>query len=668
MRRQRSAHRKILLVAVLMVIAASGCIKPVLPPQVTLQLPRRQTDAVQGKTIVIDPGHGGPELGAVGSNGLKEAEVNLGVALYLWGYLKDAGANPILTRTTDAGLYQQEPFILKNDLQARSDLSNVCGADLFVSVHHNSDALHTQRDDLMVFYKLSDSGQSRDVARDVCAGLEEKLGPGKAIIQAGNFYVLRSTSAPAILGEASFMTTKTNATMLAYHRTLAAEAAGYFMGICNYYQKGIPRITMLYPPQDAAITETRPEIRCSVYPGADNASLDATSITLQLDGKPVTSFQVRDKDIVYVPAEPLPNGPHQYCLAARNSSGNVSPRQCSSFTVAMPPRQVIVTPMLPAIPADGTAWTPITIEVGDALGRPVADGTRISLSASAGRLDNSTLATVAGRAQTLLRADSAQKQVTVKAQAGDAAGNGTLCFGAPEQGLLLLRIQGPSGNPLSDATLMRNGRQIAVSDAAGFAHDRAASAAEATYRIHKKGYLPSNISVSLVPGTFTAQTAALIPVDGGVFFGRTVMLDPAGSTPEALPILSALKDRIESAGGRAVLAWEEPPAPSDNKKVLLAGEERADIFLSVARSGTTASARYYYKSEKGADLAGLIARMLSQDKLCGRKECTADAAFDEILIHTAMPAVRVRVPEKLRASEAAVAESLYRALRELFRQ
>lgn len=656
-----------MLVAVLILIAVPGCIKPILPPQVTLQLTRRQTSAVQGKTIVIDPGHGGPEFGAVGSNGLKEAEVNLGVALYLWGFLKDAGANPVLTRSTDAGVYQEEPFDLKSDLQARSDLSNFCEADLFVSVHHNSDVRHTRRDDVIVFYKMSDSGQSRDLARDVCAGLKEKLSPGKAVIQAGNFHVLRNTSVPAILGEASFMTTKTNANMLAYHRTLAAEAAGYFLGICTYYQKGVPRITSFHP-QDTTIAETQPEIRCRVYPGADNASVDAASVMLQLDGKSVTLFQVMDQDILFVPPEPLANGPHEYCVAMRNTSGNISPRQCAAFTVALPPRHITVTPLLPVIPADGAAWTPLTIEVFDAPGRPVADGTTISLSSTAGRLDNSTLATVAGKARTLLRSDTAKRQVTVKARSGEVSGSGTLCLGTPKEGLLMVRIQGPSGNPLPHAALMRNDRQIALSDEAGFAHDRAEAAAEATYRIYKKGYLPSSFSVSLSPGTFTAQTVVLAPVDGGVFFGRTVMLDPAGSTKQAFPILCALKDMIENAGGRAVLTWKEPPAPSENKKVLRAGEEKADVFLSIARSGKTASARYYYKSEKGEALARVVVRMFSQDKLCGRKECTADAAFDEILIHTAMPAVCVRVPEKPRASESAVAESIYRAFRELFRQ
>jgi len=45
-----------------------------------------------GRTIVIDPGHGGAFDGALGADSLREADANLGVALYLWGLCTDAGA------------------------------------------------------------------------------------------------------------------------------------------------------------------------------------------------------------------------------------------------------------------------------------------------------------------------------------------------------------------------------------------------------------------------------------------------------------------------------------------------------------------------------------------------------------------------------------------------
>ena len=60
------------------------------------------TEPFQGRQILIDPGHGGYFRGAVGQGGLTEAEVNLGVALYLQGMLQWAGAEVRLTRTPHA--------------------------------------------------------------------------------------------------------------------------------------------------------------------------------------------------------------------------------------------------------------------------------------------------------------------------------------------------------------------------------------------------------------------------------------------------------------------------------------------------------------------------------------------------------------------------------------
>src|SRR5262245_785453 len=56
------------------------------------------TSPLRGRRIVIDPGHGGRFDGTEGPSATREADVNLGVGLYLWGLLHDAGADARLTR------------------------------------------------------------------------------------------------------------------------------------------------------------------------------------------------------------------------------------------------------------------------------------------------------------------------------------------------------------------------------------------------------------------------------------------------------------------------------------------------------------------------------------------------------------------------------------------
>ncbi len=81
------------------------------------------------RTVVIDPGHGGPDPGTVGKSGLQEKEINLAVALALKKLLKDkAGIDAVLTRESD----------VNPGLDARTVIANQKRADLFISIHTNA--------------------------------------------------------------------------------------------------------------------------------------------------------------------------------------------------------------------------------------------------------------------------------------------------------------------------------------------------------------------------------------------------------------------------------------------------------------------------------------------------------------------------------------------------
>jgi len=89
---------------------------------------------ITGKRVVIvDPGHGGSDPGAIGPTGLKECEVTLKVALYLETLLKNAGIPVYLTRNKDE-------FI---SLENRSNFANQKNGFVFVSLHVNS-AIHNR--------------------------------------------------------------------------------------------------------------------------------------------------------------------------------------------------------------------------------------------------------------------------------------------------------------------------------------------------------------------------------------------------------------------------------------------------------------------------------------------------------------------------------------------
>ena len=640
-----------------------GCLGIVPPPASTLDLSLLDTSPVKGKIIVIDPGHGEPELGAIGFKGLRESETNLGVALCLWGLLKNAGAIPILTRTTNRCVLADNEFLLKQDLQARSDISNKYKADLFISIHHNSAIKNRGRNDLIVFYKMTDSGASRDIAGEINKSLNNKLQPQSAAIRPGNYHVLRKTEAPAVLGEASFMSNKKNEALLSFHRTLALEAEGYFTGIINYYKKGVPEITFSCLDNATAT----PEITAHILPGSLDTSISTSSIKLSLDGCTAASFsfQKDNNQLYFVPRDPLLNGIHRLCLSAKNLSGNVS-KKCFSFKISLPPKQLKLRSLFPVIPADGMSVTPVDIEVLDHLNRPVIDGEMVSLSTTGGMLLNTSVSAKKGRARAVLISGEKQQEVTVVAKSGNASSFCRVKFGVPKEALFMATIREPSGRPVEKVNLIRNNRMVGSSDLNGFVYDSVDDINKVSYMLTKKGYKSLMFSSPVSRGRMTVENMVLQPVDKGVFFNRIIILDPAGSSLQTLPMIFELKKMIENAGGTAVLTWETPPAPSNRQRVISIGKEKADIFLTVEIAANKILAGYYFKSQKGKSYAETLSSNLKKNKLFANKKSGIVTSTRYVTIHTAMPAVWLCLPSSSVSTPKQAARNIYEAFAVLF--
>lgn len=90
------------------------------------------------KVVVLDPGHGGDEIGAA-RNGVTEKESNLDFALRVEKLLVAQGIDVVLTRDVDKRAADQIAGFTatRSDLQARIDLANKAGGDVFVSIHSN---------------------------------------------------------------------------------------------------------------------------------------------------------------------------------------------------------------------------------------------------------------------------------------------------------------------------------------------------------------------------------------------------------------------------------------------------------------------------------------------------------------------------------------------------
>ena len=129
--------------------------------------------------LVIDPGHGGMDGGAVGNEGTLEKDVNLKVALFLKEIAEQNGKQVILTRSEDVSLHTTDSKKVRD--QKRSDLENRRttlqnnSQGIFISIHMNKYDSKTVRG-AQVFYADNDS--SRNLANKIQASLINGLADG----------------------------------------------------------------------------------------------------------------------------------------------------------------------------------------------------------------------------------------------------------------------------------------------------------------------------------------------------------------------------------------------------------------------------------------------------------------------------------------------------------
>ncbi len=226
------------------------------------------------RTIAIDPGHGGSEVGAAQTllNGtiVREKEVNLKIALGLRDLLQANGYRVVLTRETDSGasgLSGEPPggySRTRADLQGRIDIANNAKADLFVSIHNNGSADPLQSGTEVWYckdrpfadasfvlaqlvleslvseitatgYNVRNRGMKEDASFRVWQGRSYHLfvlGPPRT-----EPAITRAAQMPGILVETLFISNPTEASLLARDDVLDAIAEGYYQGIVAYFEQ-----------------------------------------------------------------------------------------------------------------------------------------------------------------------------------------------------------------------------------------------------------------------------------------------------------------------------------------------------------------------------------------------------------------------------------------------
>ena len=216
------------------------------------------------RRVVVDPGHGGHDPGAVGPSGLQEKDVVLAIGLKLRALLKEElGLDVVMTRSTDV-------FI---PLEERTAIANKVNADLFLSVHANAapnrfasgietyylnlaktekvaqlaakengtslekvSVLQAILFDLMANYKLNDSAHLADeVQKSLHKKVRARYSDVKNLgVKQGPFYVLVGATMPSILVETAFLSNAQEESRLKETAYQEMAAEGILEGVRSY--------------------------------------------------------------------------------------------------------------------------------------------------------------------------------------------------------------------------------------------------------------------------------------------------------------------------------------------------------------------------------------------------------------------------------------------------
>nr|WP_237458567.1 N-acetylmuramoyl-L-alanine amidase [Pontibacillus yanchengensis] len=183
-----------------------------------------KTGTLKNKTIVIDAGHGGRDVGTIGASGMYEKNLVIKTANRLKERFELAGANVIMTRANDSYI----------SLSARATVSNVKRADAFLSLHYNSFPQSPEAKGIGTFYYHD---QHKDFARTVQNAMIQSTGLNDRKAKFGDFHVIRENRQPGLLLELGFLSNENEEKLVKTSKYQENITKGIVQGVSEYLTK-----------------------------------------------------------------------------------------------------------------------------------------------------------------------------------------------------------------------------------------------------------------------------------------------------------------------------------------------------------------------------------------------------------------------------------------------
>lgn len=186
-----------------------------------IQRPSSRTPNVKDKTIIIDPGHGGKDVGTTGARGTFEKTLTLETANLLYDKLKATGANVYMTRTSDTYI----------SLASRVAFAHHHNADAFVSLHYDSTLDRSVRGITSYYY------HDDELAKAIHTSIINRTRLNDRDVRGGDYYVIRENRQNSALIELGYLSNPTEENIVTSGSYQQAVATGLFEGISTYFNQ-----------------------------------------------------------------------------------------------------------------------------------------------------------------------------------------------------------------------------------------------------------------------------------------------------------------------------------------------------------------------------------------------------------------------------------------------
>lgn len=590
---------------------------------------------LKGISILLDPGHGGADPGAVGPTGLKESEVNLRVARYLRDLLRADGAEVLMTREKDTALTLAERVVMAEKHKP----------DLFVSIHHNASLKPRKTDRSEIYYNAIDHGISQAVGQNMTDELANYGFGEESIIVPAGFFVLRNNPSPAVLTEGGYISIPHIEKGLKTGKALTNQAEALRIAIKESFKEGLLKVKLLVA--EGPVKIDTPYFNLIFTASKEISKVHARIVPDNASGFGFDKLPSFGHSYRLYNNRPLASGEYDLQLTFTATDGSCSARTRVKLQVSLPFANSTVDPVAPFIAEGFKGRFPVRVTLRDDQGRLNARAADVALHYGVGRVIE-TRTSEKGESTVYLELDGNEREFVPigLVVADEVIARQDIPVSTPVMRYILGRLLTSSGNAIQNARIKYGNSGQTITGPGG-------------YFFCEYPMIYGNIELDIQPPLGYEKTTHWIRTGGEPVALPEIRLSPIAERMlgQRVAIMAPLSfdnlvrklvKPLMTAGAEVIrLNMPENIQNPEYRAVLEANlQQNLDILISFKRElASNISIRHYHRGGRGKKIADAISLGLSAEKPPIKVIVAAGSDYE--IAHTGATAMVLSFPEQI---------------------